>query len=306
MKYSEIIKNNIDFMQAIALIPPLSLKHITVECLRLHDVMNSRDQWLDIAEKYLKDYDPNTQLHSHSWYEFSFVDRGRINYFTEDKSFKLSEGDLFLMPPGIRHGWTALTDEYLILGFHLRVKSRTIAGDEILKALHQKLAANSYHLKASDLISDTVKSIRSTNRERRLSQVKLEAMVRILLYEFIEQAFAELLQKSENSDIEKNRNQDICQQIIQIVSENLHLPLQLDDIAWHFELTSRHLNRIFTEIEGLSIGKYILQEKMSAARDELVNTDHSIKHIAFSYGFSQASYFCRIFKKRYGECEIVK
>ncbi|MCM8530022.1 MAG: AraC family transcriptional regulator, partial [Lentisphaeraceae bacterium] len=108
------------------------------------------------------------------------------------------------------------------------------------------------------------------------------------------------LLKNDVEDVMRNKNQDLTKQITELIHENVSLPLQLEDIARHFDHSSRHLNRIFTSVEGLSIGKYILKHKMTMASQALVKDDRPIKTIAYEFGFNEPSYFCRIFKKTFG------
>jgi len=129
---------------------------------------------------------------------------------------------------------------------------------------------------------------------------KMQSLILTYLYEAFEQAFGDILSKYDVEEIHEQKNQDIVKQIIQLIQENVALPLQLDDIARHFDHTSRHLNRIFTASEGLSIGKYILKHKLSMACHALKNSSSAVKTISYEYGFNQPSYFCRLFKKTFG------
>ena len=290
LKYTDIITNNIDFKTIVDTLPVIKMKHIEVECLRFHDVMNSTDQWQEIRQKYLRDYDPNTRLHTHTWYELSCIDRGEIEYYTEDKTFNIDDRNLFMMPPGIRHGW-----------IHLNIRALSITGKNIIKALNEKLETRSFSLTATEHLKETVSRIRSLARGTAFGKSILEAQILTFLYECLEIAIGDIIHSNDSEEVQKNKNQDISRQIEEIIKDNIHLPLQLDDISRHFDLTSRHLNRIFTQHEGISIGKFILKQKLIHACSDLVNTDIPVKSIAYDYGFSQPSYFCRIFKKTYGE-----
>ena len=301
LKYIDIIKNNIDFKSITDTLAVIKLKHIEIECLRLHDVMNSTDQWQEIRQKYLRDYDPNTRLHSHTWYELSCIDVGEIEYFTESEKFCVKDRNLFMMPPGIRHGWIPKTEEFLILGFHINFRALSITGKRVIAELNERLLSRGFNLKSTELLKQTVSNIRQLARNSSFTRIILEAQIQTLLFECLEITIGDIINNYENEEVQKNKNQDISKQISEIINDNIHLPIQLDDIARNFELTSRHLNRVFTQEEGISIGKFILKQKMTQACNDLVNTDIPIKSIAYDYGFSQPSYFCRIFKKTYGK-----
>ncbi|MCM8531782.1 MAG: AraC family ligand binding domain-containing protein, partial [Lentisphaeraceae bacterium] len=153
-KYSDILKNNVKYKRVVDTLQPISLKHIEVDCLRLHDVINNHEQWLDIKQKYLREYDPDTGLHVHSWHEFSVIDYGEIEYYTEKKRFVVKDQGFFFMPPGIRHGWVPLTTDYLILGFHLKFTATSIVGERILRELEQRLKEKSFHIEATGRVRE--------------------------------------------------------------------------------------------------------------------------------------------------------
>lgn len=53
-------------------------------------------------------------------------------------------------------------------------------------------------------------------------------------------------------------------------------------------------------MQGVSIGKYILDKKLEESKRMIAEQKYSIAEIAESLGFDDPSYYCRIFKKNYG------
>lgn len=300
IKYSEILKNNIKYKKALEYVGPIDLKDIEIHCLRMHDVINNHQQWLDIKERYLREFDPDTGLHTHPWHEFSCIYSGEIEYYTEYKRISIKDHGIFFMPPGIRHGWVPRSIDYLIFGLHLKFISKSRTGEKIVKEINKRLIESDFHLKADDKLKRVIFALRSEEVQGPLGVHKLQSLTLAYLYEAFEQVFGDILSKYDVEEVHEQKNQDIVKQIIQLIHENVSLPLQLDDIASHFEHTSRHLNRIFTASEGLSIGKYILKHKLSMACHALKNSKSAVKTISYEYGFNQPSYFCRLFKRTFG------
>lgn len=50
----------------------------------------------------------------------------------------------------------------------------------------------------------------------------------------------------------------------------------------------------------LTVNKYIQQEKLEAAKDLLISSDHNVSQIVSMIGLNNRSYFSKIFKERYG------
>lgn len=57
--------------------------------------------------------------------------------------------------------------------------------------------------------------------------------------------------------------------------------------------------RLFKKYYNVTVTRYINNYKLQKAKKLLKYTDLNIIEIAYSLGFSEPSYFCRIFKKAY-------
>ena len=59
------------------------------------------------------------------------------------------------------------------------------------------------------------------------------------------------------------------------------------------------LNRKINGVTGYSIMSYVLQLKLNKAKKMLVDNDLSVTEVSEASGFSDASYFSRVFKKEF-------
>ena len=66
--------------------------------------------------------------------------------------------------------------------------------------------------------------------------------------------------------------------------------------ASKLSISEKKLNEICKEHRGENVGEYIKQRVLLEAQRLLINTDHSIKEIAYFLGFDDPSYFNRFFK----------
>lgn len=300
IKYSEVLKNNIKYRRVLEYVPPLDFRDFEIHCLRMHDVINNHQQWLDIKERYLREYDPDTGLHTHPWHEFSCVFNGEIEYYTQDERINIKDRSVFFMPPGIRHGWVPRSIDYWIFGLHLKFSPKNKNGEKIIREINKALVENHFKLEANNKLRNILVELKTVDDSSPIKVHKMQSLILQYLYESFEIAFGDILAKYDVEELHEQKNQDIVKQIMQLIHENVSLPLQLEDIASHFDHTSRHLNRIFTASEGIPIGKYILKHKLSMACHALKNGEASVKSISYDYGFNQPSYFCRLFKKTFG------
>lgn len=79
------------------------------------------------------------------------------------------------------------------------------------------------------------------------------------------------------------------------ISENLDQPITVTDIAAHAQLSSRTLARRFAEQLGTTPGRWLLTQRINAARALLEHTDLSVETIANRVGLSSATNLRRRF-----------
>jgi len=73
--------------------------------------------------------------------------------------------------------------------------------------------------------------------------------------------------------------------------------LTLEDIARHFDLSVRTLNRNFKKATGKSPMQYLQQVRIDNAKELLKATNLSIAEVAFSVGYPDSSYFSALFRR---------
>lgn len=76
--------------------------------------------------------------------------------------------------------------------------------------------------------------------------------------------------------------------------------IKLDDLAELFYINKFYLTRIFKEFFGLSIGDYLLQVRITHAKQMLRFSEKSIEEIGYLCGLGAPYYFSRIFKQAEG------
>jgi len=93
------------------------------------------------------------------------------------------------------------------------------------------------------------------------------------------------------------RSESVVQRAAGYIAQNLGTTLTRDDVAKHVYLNPDYLDRIFKKETGLSVTEYIVRERMSVARRLLSKTNLPVHAVALQVGFTNFSYFARIFKK---------
>ena len=76
--------------------------------------------------------------------------------------------------------------------------------------------------------------------------------------------------------------------------------MSMKALSAHFNLSGRHLNRVFRNHTGISINNYTLRRKTELASHFLLNSNMKVHEIATALGFKSDTYFSIFFKKQTG------
>lgn len=94
--------------------------------------------------------------------------------------------------------------------------------------------------------------------------------------------------------------EDVITPVINYIKEHLSEKISREQLADLVYLHPDYLTHVFKEKTGLSLSAFILKERLKQSKNLLRNTDKSINTIALDCGFSDASYFTRIFRRETG------
>ncbi len=83
----------------------------------------------------------------------------------------------------------------------------------------------------------------------------------------------------------------------QAIQQGHHEALSLGQVANQVGLSRERLSRLFHETLGITFSEYLIQTRLTTARDMLRSTDMSITSIAYESGFQSLSQFNRNFAK---------
>lgn len=99
-------------------------------------------------------------------------------------------------------------------------------------------------------------------------------------------------------DAIRSRRGDLVHQACAHVRTHLADPLPLNEVAEWFDVSPEHLTRSFRRHLGISFHRYVLAERIAAARERLRNQpDATITDIAFATGFESSGHFAKVFKR---------
>lgn len=104
-----------------------------------------------------------------------------------------------------------------------------------------------------------------------------------------------------SSAIQQNRSIKIMHQVNNFIYANISKSIAIDELALEVGLSASHLRRIVFEQIGIGLGLYIRRIRINFAKNKLLETDYSIKHIAYDCGFNSPQSFARAFRMTVGQ-----
>jgi AraC-like DNA-binding protein len=94
----------------------------------------------------------------------------------------------------------------------------------------------------------------------------------------------------------KRRAASLYDGICMYVQEHFQFQLTRESVAVHFQISPNHVSRLFKREGMITFNEYVTYVRINRAKYLLKHYRQSIDEVAVACGFSEASYFCRVFR----------
>lgn len=101
-------------------------------------------------------------------------------------------------------------------------------------------------------------------------------------------------------NIGKERDLNVTELVKEYIHDNIGKDIKRNDVAEAVHLNADYLTRIFKKDTGMTVGEYIICEKMNVARNLIKTTALPIKFVASRVGYVNFSHFSNSYKKVHG------
>lgn len=109
-----------------------------------------------------------------------------------------------------------------------------------------------------------------------------------------------LIKKAEEYGHYADKAQTVAEKVIEYVDHHYREEIRREEIAEKVYLNSDYLSRIFKKETGMSISTYILKKRVEEAQKLLTESNLPINTVALYVGYSNFSYFTKMFKDNTG------
>ncbi len=126
-----------------------------------------------------------------------------------------------------------------------------------------------------------------------------ESQFQIILSMQIEQLYNEIHHERVITNLSKLELKKV-QQLTDYIIESPMLNHTIKDLCAKVILSPSKLQEGFKLIHNTTVSNFIKNTRIEESHDLLLNSDYNISEIAYKVGFTSRSYFCKIFKEKYG------
>ncbi len=225
-------------------------------------------------------------MHSHSFTEFLYIEKGEGYILTRGGGFHVKVGDFVLLPPSLYHTEKSSDKddmEYYALGV-----SNIVLKETLLRESYNPLFP----------LGEKTEKIGASIRRifEYLSQEKagMECAVYSIFLDIISSLMS--FDKSPFLIRETAEENTLMVGLKDYIDTHYMENFNLDDLASLFHLSKYHLVREFSHFYSLSPMAYLEERRIREAKYLLSSTDLSITVIAQTLAFSSSSYFSQRFR----------
>ncbi len=250
------------------------------------------------------------KMHTHEFYEINIVTEGFGIHHIENNSFTIKQGDFFIIPPNIQHGYSETSNLNI---FHLLLSDNFFAKySNELKALRSyallfniepKLRVKNNlkffpNISSSDFLffNSEISKLHKLNRDNLLNETEKSIKTLNLIYELSSVVAREDFSSSKQSIIDVKQ----ISSVISYIDNNYSEKITLQDLCKISNMSRSTLLSHFILACACSPTEYLLSVRIENATKLLKTTELAIATIAQECGFFDSSHFTKYFYQKKG------
>ena len=250
----------------------------------------------------------NIGMHVQEFHEINIIIKGNGTHYIEENCLEATVGDIFIIPPEVRHGYVgdANFDVFHVL-IHRRFIEKHSADFQSLDSYFDLFSAEpimrtkskkALYLHLSDERFGKVRALLSQMEEYPDTALASDCLARsgltMVLIPMLCKAYSE--SESHNGrDGELKRADECFMKAISKIHESYKEKLTVAELAKIANLSRSAFVRKFTELCKLPPSEYLTRRRLEAAEYMLLHTASSVGEVAFETGFYDASHLNKSF-----------
>ena len=240
--------------------------------------------------------DPNREDHWHSAAEIMLVLQGEAVYTLPDKTYRVTEGQILIVPADCPHSLKEKEDTRRVQllfepTYLLHLRDMSVMSPLIKCPIYL------------DSENDTRRQIRELLLMVSSCYENKEPMWNSLCYSYLLQIYVLLGRRQINQETplmhlsdRKAIDTEIMNSALTYLNQNYMYDITLEDVAAYAGFSKYYFSRMFKQFFGFSFSEYLCKRRLEVAGDLLTHTNRPIQEIAIAAGFGSVGTFNRIFR----------
>jgi AraC-like DNA-binding protein/mannose-6-phosphate isomerase-like protein (cupin superfamily) len=246
--------------------------------------------------------------HKHEYIEIVYVLEGSFIQEINGRQIEMNKGDLCILDKNVVHSSLPLRDSDVVINI--------ILTPEFFDGIFMHLLSDDNYI--SNFIINSLYS-KSKAHHFLIHHVKDDSVIKIILENLLLEYYSTVIKSSaaingyllilftelsreiayNTRELIKDEQHKVKERILTYI-RNRYKDTNLNEMAEYFHFHPSYLSSLVKKEFGKNIKDLLTNVRMSEASKLLKNTDMTIENIVLEVGYTNQSYFYKIFKKTYG------
>lgn len=237
-------------------------------------------------------------MHWHSSVEIVHVISGNFTLTLDNRLYTLKGGDVCFINSETVHGGTPDNCIYECLVFNpLFIKNANLSVSSFIERLLENSIIVDEKIEDEELKMIILELFKASDKnDPAYSFIVIGLIFKLFGYIQLNNAFKDALPETKQ-ELKKALK---IKKVLKFIRENYSSVITLDDMAKVANLSPNYFSNYFKSITNSTPMNYLISYRIEKASTKLLSTDKSITNIAYDTGFSDLSYFIKLFKKHTG------
>lgn len=228
------------------------------------------------------------KTHYHNNYEIYYLTEGDCRYFVATNTYKVTSGDIVLIPPGVIHNTT----------YENTKRSRillNLSESFIPEPLKDKIDRIHYFKKNPATHNKIKELFESIENEYYNQDDYSDYSIKCKIWELLI-----LLMRNYKSDTEFKSKNTLVEKTVNYIQNNYASDISLAKTAEYCFVSKEHLSRTFKKETGFGFREFLNIYRLKKADTVLKShPEFKIVDVALCCGFNDSNYFSKLYKQMY-------
>lgn len=261
------------------------------------------EKYFAIAHLYFEEKTMN--FHIHDCYEIYYSISGGKQFLIDNKTYSISPGDIFFINQYESHHLTQIDDEEherIVISIHPDfLKQLSTENTPLDKCFSYRNKDFSHKISLDK--DQQQRFLYFIHKLTSISGYAEDVMERAIFSElmvYLNSSFNTKLELAKEESISFNYQYDEqVRQILDYINQNIAGPITIEQLANYFYLSKSYICRIFKQVTGTTINKYLTARRISIAKS-LLSEGVLVNEVYEKCGFKDYSNFLKSFTKAVG------